>query len=74
MRRPLAVHDRPLLIRTAIEAADVEALRAHLAAAPELKDADVTEVLRSIARLADLNIVIQPGVSGPVTVELDRVP
>ncbi len=39
-----------------------------------LKDAEVTEVLRSIARLADLNIVIQPGVTGPVTVELDRVP
>lgn len=39
-----------------------------------LKDSDVTEVLRSIARLADLNIVIQPGVTGPVTVELDRVP
>ncbi len=39
-----------------------------------LKDADVTEVLRSIARLSNLNIVIQPGVGGPVTVELDRVP
>ena len=39
-----------------------------------LKDADITEVLRSIARLSNLNIVIQPGVSGPVTVELDRVP
>ena len=39
-----------------------------------LKDADITEVLRSIARLSGLNIVIQPGVQGPVTVELDRVP
>jgi type IV pilus assembly protein PilQ len=39
-----------------------------------LKDADITEVLRSIARISNLNIVIQPGVSGPVTVELDRVP
>ncbi len=39
-----------------------------------LKDADITEVLRSIARLSGLNIVIQPGVDGPVTVELDRVP
>ncbi len=39
-----------------------------------LKDAEITEVLRSIARLANLNIVIQPGVTGPVTVELDRVP
>lgn len=39
-----------------------------------LKDADITEVLRSIARIADLNIVIQPGVNGPVTVELHSVP
>ena len=39
-----------------------------------LKDADITEVLRSIARIADLNIVIQPGVNGPVTVELYSVP
>ena len=39
-----------------------------------LKDADVTEVLRSIARISGLNIVIQPGVSGPVTVELVQVP
>lgn len=39
-----------------------------------LKDADITEVLRSIARISALNIVIQPGVSGPVTVELDSVP
>ena len=29
-----------------------------------LKDADITEVLRSIARISNLNIVIQPGVSG----------
>ncbi|HVS16818.1 MAG TPA: type IV pilus secretin PilQ [Thermoanaerobaculia bacterium] len=39
-----------------------------------LKDADITEVLRTFAREFDLNIVIQPGVSGPVTVELDAVP
>ena len=39
-----------------------------------LKDAEITEVLRSLARISGLNIVIQPGVSGPVTVELDRVP
>jgi type IV pilus assembly protein PilQ len=30
--------------------------------------------LRSIARISGLNIVIQPGVSGPVTVELESVP
>ncbi|HUP21739.1 MAG TPA: type IV pilus secretin PilQ [Thermoanaerobaculia bacterium] len=39
-----------------------------------LKDSDITEVLRSFAREFDLNIVIQPGVGGPVTVELDSVP
>ena len=39
-----------------------------------LKDADITEVLRSLARISGLNIVIQPGVSGPVTVELESVP
>ena len=39
-----------------------------------LKDADITEVLRSLARLSGLNIVIQPGVAGPVTVELESVP
>ncbi len=39
-----------------------------------LKDADVTEVLRTIARVSGLNMVIQPGVEGGVTVELESVP
>jgi type IV pilus assembly protein PilQ len=39
-----------------------------------LKDSDITEVLRTFAREFDLNIVIQPGVGGPVTVELEAVP
>ncbi|MCM2269333.1 MAG: type IV pilus secretin PilQ [Thermoanaerobaculia bacterium] len=39
-----------------------------------LKDADVREVLRTFARLSGLNIVIQPGVRGTVTVELELVP
>jgi type IV pilus assembly protein PilQ len=39
-----------------------------------LKDADVREVLRTFARLSGLNVVIQPGVRGTVTVELERVP
>ena len=39
-----------------------------------LRDADLVEVLRSIARLADVNLVIQPGVSGSVTLELKDVP
>ncbi|HEV8240031.1 MAG TPA: type IV pilus secretin PilQ [Thermoanaerobaculia bacterium] len=39
-----------------------------------LRDADIKEVLRTFAKIAGLNMVIQPGVSGPVTVELDQVP
>ncbi|MGD2115547.1 MAG: type IV pilus secretin PilQ [Acidobacteriota bacterium] len=39
-----------------------------------LKDADVVETLRSFARISGLNIVIQPDVSGRVTVELHNVP
>jgi len=39
-----------------------------------LKDADVVETLRSFSKIANLNIVIQPGVSGRVTVELHDVP
>ena len=39
-----------------------------------LRDADLVETLRSFAVMSDLNIVIQPGVSGTVTVELQDVP
>lgn len=39
-----------------------------------LQDADVKDVLRSFAQLSGLNLVIQPGVSGTVTVELQQVP
>lgn len=39
-----------------------------------LRDADVVETLRSFAKISGLNIVIQPGVSGRVTVELEGVP
>lgn len=39
-----------------------------------LKDADVVETLRSFAKISGLNIVIQPDVSGRVTVELHEVP
>ena len=39
-----------------------------------LKDADVKDVLRSFAQISGLNIVVQPGVSGTVTVELTNVP
>ena len=39
-----------------------------------LQDADVKDVLRSFAQLSGLNVVVQPGVSGRVTVELVQVP
>lgn len=39
-----------------------------------LKDADVVETLRSFSKFTGLNIVIQPEVSGRVTVELENVP
>lgn len=39
-----------------------------------LKDAEITEVLRTFAREFELNLVIQPEVAGPITVELNQVP
>ena len=39
-----------------------------------LKDADLAEVLRSFARLAGFNLVLDPSVRGSVTVELRDVP
>lgn len=39
-----------------------------------LRQADLVETLRSFASISDLNFVIQPGVSGTVTVELKGVP
>ncbi|MEZ5312167.1 MAG: AMIN domain-containing protein [Thermoanaerobaculia bacterium] len=37
-----------------------------------LKDADIKDVLRSFAKISGLNVVLQPGVRGTVTVELER--
>ena len=37
-------------------------------------NADVTDVLRTFAQISNLNIVVQPGVSGTVTAELVNVP
>jgi type IV pilus assembly protein PilQ len=39
-----------------------------------LKDADIKDVLRTFSTLTNLNIVVDPGVSGSVTVELRNVP
>ncbi|HEX2463037.1 MAG TPA: hypothetical protein VHR17_00350 [Thermoanaerobaculia bacterium] len=35
-----------------------------------LKEADLVEVVRSLARIAAVNVIIDPGVSGKVTAEL----
>ncbi|MDQ1349574.1 MAG: type pilus assembly protein PilQ [Acidobacteriota bacterium] len=39
-----------------------------------LKDGDIKDVLRSFAKISGLNVVLQPGVRGTVTVELESVP
>ena len=39
-----------------------------------LQDTDVRDVLRSLAQISGLNLVIQPSVSGTVTVEFVQVP
>jgi type IV pilus assembly protein PilQ len=39
-----------------------------------LRDNDIREVLRAFARITGLNVVVQPGVKGSVTVELEKVP
>ena len=40
----------------------------------ELKDADVKDVLRTFAKITGLNVVVDPDVSGSVTVNLENVP
>jgi type IV pilus assembly protein PilQ len=40
----------------------------------KVTNADVTEVLRTFAQISGLNIVVQPGVNGTVTAELENVP
>jgi type IV pilus assembly protein PilQ len=58
------------------EAQDVSQAKRYQGAPMDLtlQDADVKDVLRSFAQLSGLNMVIQPGVSGRVTVELVQVP
>ena len=40
----------------------------------ELKDADIKDVLRTFAKITGLNVVVDPEVSGSVTVQLENVP
>lgn len=39
-----------------------------------LRDADIREVLRTFAKLSGLNVIVQPGVTGSVTVQFEQVP
>ncbi|MEL7058911.1 MAG: secretin and TonB N-terminal domain-containing protein [Acidobacteriota bacterium] len=39
-----------------------------------LRDADLVETLRSLARVGEFNLIVQPGVRGSVTMELNDVP
>ncbi len=40
----------------------------------KVTNADVTDVLRTFAQISGLNIIVQPGVTGQVTAELENVP
>jgi type IV pilus assembly protein PilQ len=40
----------------------------------KVTNADVTDVLRTFAQISGLNVIIQPGVTGVVTAELENVP
>jgi type IV pilus assembly protein PilQ len=40
----------------------------------KVTNADVTDVLRSFAQISGLNVIVQPGVTGVVTAELENVP
>ena len=40
----------------------------------KVTNADVTDVLRTFAQISGLNIIVQPGVGGQVTAELENVP
>jgi type IV pilus assembly protein PilQ len=53
-----------------------DAQRTYVGEPIDLKvtNADVTDVLRTFAQISGLNIVVQPGVTGTVTAELENVP
>jgi type IV pilus secretin PilQ/predicted competence protein len=56
---------------------EVESQVPHFTGEPislELKDADIKDVLRTFAKITGLNVVVDPDVSGSVTVNLDNVP
>ena len=59
------------------ESETIGATETNFSGAPmtiSLKDGDIKDVLRSFAQISGLNVVVQPGVTGTVTVELTDVP
>jgi len=58
------------------ETKTVERERTYVGEPIDLKvtNADVTDVIRTFAQISGLNIIVQPGVSGAVTAELENVP
>src|SRR6185295_13054026 len=63
-------------LRSFESAAPGEKPRVYVGEPIDLKvtNADVTDVIRTFAQISGLNIVVQPGVTGSVTAELENVP
>ncbi|HEY7214154.1 MAG TPA: AMIN domain-containing protein, partial [Thermoanaerobaculia bacterium] len=63
-------------IRSFETAAPGEKPRVYVGEPIDLKvtNADVTDVIRTFAQISGLNIIVQPGVNGAVTAELENVP
>jgi type IV pilus assembly protein PilQ len=71
------VLDSPTMAGESYAATEVESQEEQWTGEPitlTLKDADVKDVLKTFSVLTELNIVLDPGVSGSVTVELREVP
>jgi type IV pilus assembly protein PilQ len=63
-------------LRSVAAGAPGERQRVYVGEPIDLKvtNADVTDVLRTFAQISGLNIIVQPGVTGTVTAELENVP
>ena len=75
--RAMAEQAPPVSGTESVSAREVESQERRFTGEPislELKDADIKDVLRSFAKITGLNIVIDPDVSGSVTVNLENVP
>ncbi|HEX6865000.1 MAG TPA: AMIN domain-containing protein, partial [Thermoanaerobaculia bacterium] len=81
-RRPAAATEVPATggsTGAAIESFETQTIgteRVYTGEPIDLKvtNADVTEVIRTFAQISGLNVLVQPGVQGAVTAELENVP